>query len=346
MKKRRIYLFSSVLLGLFLVGFCVSKVIAAKKPKHVWKWATLGQDTIKMVSILTVDMTRDVLKLTNGDLKFVWYMGGVMGDEEDYVAKMRIGQLQGAMISGTSNAMVCPGISVLELPFIFNDLEEVCHVREKIRPTIYKLTEKNGFKLLAMGSFDEHFYSAKYPMRRPEDFEKSKFLTWHGPLEVEVLKALGASPIPVNVPEVVPSMRSGVVDGAISPSIWWLAAQLYPITKYLNPIPIRYDQAVFIVLLKEWNKLPSNQQKGIQKLWVKVEKIFEKEAVTLSEEAKRGMIDYGCIEVKMTPKEIEVFKKRTRPVWDNMAGKVYSRELLDEVLGHIKDYRAKKGKKR
>ncbi|MDY6934663.1 MAG: TRAP transporter substrate-binding protein DctP [Spirochaetota bacterium] len=343
MRSRRRYLAAFVLLVFIFTGICLSNLLAGKKPKHIWKFATLGQDSIKMVSTLTVDLTQDILNTTNGDVKCVWYLGGVMGDEEDYVTKMRIDQLQGAMITGTANAMVCPGISVLELPFLFNNWDEVHYVRKKLRPTVDKLAEKNGFKVLTMVDVDfEHFYSSKYPMKTIEDFKKSKVLTWHGPLEVEVLKALGASPIPVNVPEVVPSMRSGVVDGAISPAVWWLAAQLYTITLYINPIPIRMDPGLVIVSMKSWNKIPPNYQKGIMKLGKKLEDFINPEIRKINRDSLNGMLKYGCKEVKMTPQEIEVFKKRTRPVWDKMVGKVYSREMLDKVLGLLKKFRSTK----
>lgn len=343
MKIIKKYVLVSLLLSLLVVEFFLSSLMAEKKPKYKWKFATLGQDSIKMVSILTVDFTQDVLKATNGEVKLIWYMGGTMGDEEDYVAKMRIDQLQGAGITGTANAMVCPGISVLELPFLFNNWPEVHYVRKKMRPTIDKTAEKNGFKVLAMMDVDfEHFYSTKYPMRSPEDFKKSKVLSWHGPLEAEVIKALGGSPIPVNVPEVVPSTRSGVTDAAISPSFWWLAAQLYTITKYINPVPIRYDPGVFIVSMKAWKKIPVSHQNAIMSLIGDLEKFINVEIRKLCADALQGMIKYGCIEVKMSPEEIDVFKKRTKPVWEKMVGKAYSREWLNEVVGHLKTYRAQK----
>ncbi|MDY6933439.1 MAG: TRAP transporter substrate-binding protein DctP [Spirochaetota bacterium] len=342
MKGTKVCMITLTLSGLLIAGFSLSSVMAEKKPKYVWKWATLGQDTIKMVSILTVDFTQDVLKVTNGDVKCVWYLGGTMGDEEDYVAKMRIGQLHGSLISGTSNSSICPGISVMELPFLFDSYKEAGYVQKRMRPTIDKIAEKNGFKVLTTAHLDEHFYSSKFPLRSPDDFKKSKILTWHGSLEVEVLKALGASPIPVNVPEVVPSMRSGVVDGAISPSVWWLAAQLYTITKYINPLPIRYDQGLFVVVMKAWKKLPLNQRKAIEKLGNEVGKKLVKEMYKIGEDGKRAMINYGCKEIKMTPEEIALFKNRTKPVWDKMVGKAYSREMLNEVLSFRKQYRAQK----
>ncbi|MDY6935039.1 MAG: TRAP transporter substrate-binding protein DctP [Spirochaetota bacterium] len=342
--RRRVRFLVGILFGLFIVGFCLSMLVAGKKPKYTWKFATLGQDTIKFISVLTVDLTGDILRNTDGELKFLWYMGGIMGDEEDYVTKMRIGQLQGAGISGTANAMVCPGVSVFELPFLFQDWGEVRYIREKMRPKLNKIAEKNGFKILWFIELDfEHFYSSKYPLKTPEEFKKSKVLSWHGPLEAEVLKALGASPIPVNVPEVVPSMRAGVVDAAVAPSIWWLASQLYTITKYINPVPIRFDPYFLVVSMKAWNSVPKGYTTTIENFFKKkYGPMIDKEIRPMSTNALKGMINYGCTEVKMTPEEVEVFKKRTRPIWDKMIGKEYPKSMLDEIIGHLKNYRKKK----
>ena len=173
--------------------------------------------------------------------------------------------------------------------------------------------------------------------------QKSKVLSWHGPLEAEVLKALGASPIPVNVPEVVPSMRAGVVDAAVAPSIWWLAAQLYTITKYINPVPIRFDPYFLVVSMKAWNSVPKGYTTTIENFFnKKYGPMIDKEIRPMSANALKGMINYGCTEVKMTPEEVEVFKKRTRPIWDKMIGKEYPKSMLDEIIGHLKNYRKKK----
>ncbi|MDY6935099.1 MAG: TRAP transporter substrate-binding protein DctP [Spirochaetota bacterium] len=340
MKRSKKSFIALILFGLIIIGLCFSSLMAKKEPKYVWKWATLGQDSIKMMEILTLDFTHAALKATNGDLKFVWYTGAIMGDEEDYLAKMRIGQLQAAMLSGTCNADVCPGITVTELPFLFNNMEEVIYVRERLRPKLNKIAEKKGFIILMTMDVESNFYSTKYPLKQIEDFKKSKILTWHGPLEAEVLKSLGSSPIPVNVPDVVPSVRSGVVDGAISPSLWWLAAQLYTITKYINPVPIRFDQAIFVVLKSEWKKLPAYQRDKLRRIALEIEGEVKKEAIRVSDDARKGMIDYGCKEVCMTTEEIDILRKRTMTVWNKMAGKEYPKELLNEVMDYLKSYRA------
>ncbi|MDY6935122.1 MAG: TRAP transporter substrate-binding protein DctP [Spirochaetota bacterium] len=315
--------------------------MADRKPKYVWKLAMHNQETIRMINILTLYFTQRVMETTNWDMKFVWYGGGIMGDEKDYIEKMKSGQLQGAGIIGPINEVICPGISVLELPFLFDNWDEVIYVRKKMRSRIDKIAEKNKFKVIAMIDVGfEHLYSTKYPLRTPEDFEKSKILTWHGSLEVELLKALGATPVPLSISEIVPSIRAGVVDSCISPSCWWLTTQLYRITKYINPIPIRYDTGLFVVLLKTWNRIPDKYKTAILIIASDVENRLNNEGRQVCTDALQGMIDYGCEEVKMTSEEIELFRIKTKPLWEMVAGRVYSQELLDEVMNHLEMYRA------
>ena len=53
------------------------------------------------------------------------------------------------------------------------------------------------------------------------------------------------------------------------------------------------------------------------------------------------MIAYGLKEVKMTPAEVDVLKKRCVPLWDELAGRVFPKKILDELLGHLSEYRSK-----
>jgi hypothetical protein len=43
----------------------------------------------------------------------------------------------------------------------------------------------------------------------------------------------------------------------------------------------------------------------------------------------------------VTPENLEAFKKLSLPIWDEMAGKLYPKELLDELKGNLAQYRAK-----
>ncbi|MDY6932750.1 MAG: TRAP transporter substrate-binding protein DctP [Spirochaetota bacterium] len=346
MKKSRFCITYLVLLGftISLIGF--QGALAKKKPKYLLKMATVAPDAAYLSDLMRKYLVDRFEKVTNGEVTIDMYWGGIMGDEEDYITKMRIGQLQGCILSVGGVLMACPEMGVLQLPFLFNNYKEVDYIRKKLGKRFNNIYKKNGYKLVAWIDQDfDQIYSTKYEMKKADEFKKCRFLTHAGLLEQELIKALGASPIPVGVPEVVPSMRAGVCNVAISPALWWMGTQLYTITKYVNPYPFRYSPATLVISSKVWVKLPKKHRKSINKILPDLEKIANKEAHDINRKCLKAMIDYGVREVKMTPEEIEDFKKRTMPLWSNLAGKLYPKELLDEILYHLNIYRSTHAKK-
>ncbi len=335
-----------VVLTVFALIFLLNTVWA-KDGVTVLKFATLGQKGISIMIYLEDVFMPEIKSATDEHVVFDVYWGGVMGDEEDYIGKMRTGQLQGALVtaSGGITAAVCPDLSVLELPFLFNAwaFDEVEFVTEKIRPRLLKEAEKRGYKILLITGIDfDQIYSTKQNIETIEDIRKAKILTWFGPLENRMLQSLGVSPIPVNVPEVVSSIKTGIANMAISPSLWWVGAQLYPNTKYVNPLPIRYVPGLALLSLEAWNNIPEKYQKVMQGLFVKNEKEFKEVVKNCNDKSYKAMIKYGIKEIRVAPAELARFKEATRPVWDELAGKSYSKEILDEVISLLTEYRKNK----
>ncbi|MFZ3158285.1 MAG: TRAP transporter substrate-binding protein DctP, partial [Smithella sp.] len=201
------------------------------------------------------------------------------------------------------------------------------------------------YHLLVMAEQDfDQIYSKKIPIKTPDDFKKSRVLTWYGPLEERTLKALGASPLPIRVPEVASSIRTGVCDAFVSPAIWAVGTQMYTIMKYLNPVRIRYSPAAGVVTMEAWNQLPKEYQIAIDNFAMSVEKDFRRQVRVSNESCIKSMIKYGMTETKMTPAELDVMKKRLLPVWDEFVGKYYSKAELAEVKALLAEYRAKNKK--
>ncbi len=328
--------------------FCVLiNTARADDQKTVLKLATLGQKGISTMIYLDKVFFPELTKAAQGAVVFDVYWGGVMGDEEDYIAKMRTGQLQGALVSASGGVAdsVCPDMSVLELPFLFNAWawDEAAYVIDKIRSHLYEEAEKRGYKVLLIFSIDfDQIYSTKHTIKSIEDLKKAKFLTWFGPLENTMLRSLDIFPIPVNVPEVVSSIKTGIGNMTISPSFWWVGAQLYPDTKYVNPLPFRHVPGMMVMNLEVWNKIPEKQRIPMEALFLKSEKELQQKMRVNNAKAYNAMLNYGIKEVTVNAQELVRFKEATRPVWDELAGKSYSREILDEVIGLLAEYRKNK----
>jgi TRAP-type C4-dicarboxylate transport system substrate-binding protein len=313
---------------------------------YVVKLGTLAPEGVGWAALIKTVVNPGILKVTNNLIYLNWYYGGTMGDDQDILAKLRNGQLQGGGFSGQGMVMACPEIALLELPFMFENYDEVEYIYSKLRPRISQWFEKHGYHLVLLAEQDfDQVYSTKYPIKTPDDFKKSRFLTWYGPLEERTLKALSASPLPIRVPEVAASIRTGVCDAFISPGIWAVGTQMYTVMKYLNPMHIRYSPAGGIITMKTWNLLPKEVQIAIDDYVISIEKDFRQKVRESNGKCLKAMYKYGMKEVKMTAAEIDLLKKRLYPVWDEFAEKgYYSKAELNEVKALLAEYRAKKGK--
>ncbi len=337
---------------LFIAFFCLSVTSdsmagsseAKKNAKYIWKAATLAPDGVGWAVHVKEMLVPAISKVTNGELYFDIYWGGIMGDEEDYIAKMRIDQIQATGVTGCGGAMICPEASIIGLPFLFKDYNEVDYVLSRLRPSLDKLFIKKGFKMLVLT--DEDFtkvYSVKFKFNTLGDFSKSRFITWYGPMEAALLKTIGASPIPVNVPEITASMRAGVCDSFIAPAIWVVGSQLYTVLKYVNPINLRYSPVYIIVTLKAWNQLSAVYKKDLIAEVAKLEHIFSQKIRESNDKCYNAMIQYGVKEVVMLDEETEIIRKKAMPLWNELAGegkgKLYPKELLNEITGYLDEYR-------
>ncbi len=322
------------------------KQIKNGKTVYVFKIGTLAPNGVGWAALLKTMVNPGFKKVTNGQVILDWYYGGTMGDDQDILSKMRNGQLQGGGFSGYGVVMACPEMALMELPFMFENYDEVEYVYSKLYPRIVQWFEKRGYHIILLAEQDfDQLYSTKHELRTPEDFKKSRILTWYGPLEEKTLKALGASPIPIRVPEVAASIHTGICDAFVSPAIWAVGTQMYTCMKYINPFRIRYSPAIAAVTLKAWNQLPKEYQIAIDNFVMSINMEFRQKVRESNESCVKAMLKYGMKEVKMTPDEMDVFKRKLLPVWEEFAEKeYYTKNELAEVKNYIAEFRNKNRK--
>jgi TRAP-type C4-dicarboxylate transport system substrate-binding protein len=76
------------------------KQVKDGKTLYLCKMGTLAPEGVGWAALIKEIINPGILKVTNGQVKLDWYYGGTMGDDQDILAKMRNGQLQGAGFSG------------------------------------------------------------------------------------------------------------------------------------------------------------------------------------------------------------------------------------------------------
>ena len=327
----------------FIIGFFISTtLVASVQARRYLKMASLAPKNVGWAKNIRNVIHPALERISKGNLKIKWFWGGVMGDDQDYIELMKAGKLDGAALTSYGLVLACPEMAVLELPFMFNNYDEIDYIREKMRETFDKAFEKNGFKLIIWADQDfDQLYSVSLPMNQWKHFQQAKIIQWNGIVEKEMFESFQIQYISMGVSEVYPSINQKLADTYIGPAIWVVGSQLYPIFKHVNPIKIRYSPAGSIVTMKVWNSLPKHYQDQLTDVRLNEGKIFCKKSRNDSEKAFQAMVKYGMQVSKTKPATIKILEEKSLPLRKQLVGTLYSQAILDELLKHLSVFRSK-----
>jgi len=117
------------------------------RPKHQIKIATLAPDGSTWMNIM-YEMDDAIRAATDNRVGIKFYPSGVQGDELMVLRKIRSGQLHGGGFTGQGIGALAPELRVLEIPFLFENYEQVDAVRAEINPKLERILDDKGYALL------------------------------------------------------------------------------------------------------------------------------------------------------------------------------------------------------
>jgi len=278
---------------------------------------------------------------TAGRVQLKYFFSGSQGDERDVVRKMKLGQLDGAALTAVGIGLINPNVRVLELPFLFKNDKELDYVRDKMAGEFEKELDTAGYELLAWGDVGwVHLFSNQQFTSKGE-LDKAKMWAWtDDPIVREFFKRLAINGVPLGVPDVLPSLQTGVIDACYGSPYAAVVLQWYTKVKYATEVPISYSIGALLVRKEVFKQLSPEDQKIViavsketgQKLMTKIR--------TDNEKAKTTMQKSGITYVPVPAALLSEFEKEGQAVWDVLAGgKLYSTELLAKVKKHVADAR-------
>ena len=309
------------------------------------KFATLAPEGTPWMNTME-EMNREVQEKSGGQVAFRFYAGGVAGDERDVLRKIRINQLHGGAFSGFGLGEVLPEIRVLELPMLFRDGQEADHVATALfEHFVAAFTQKN-FVLLALNDAGSVYVFSKDAIRTKADMAHSKIWTWQGdPLPQAIFKAYGVVPVSLSLPNVLPSLQSGLIDACYGTPLTVLALQWFTKVKYRTSLAITNVMGAMVLSDALWQQLSAEQQtlvrEAVRKYNAKTVtnmRQYETKALTLLQTTA------GIETVTVAEEEVARLQQISEQVRQEMVGKLYPQESLDRVLALRDTYRQKQQK--
>ena len=276
--------------------------------------------------------------------KLLIYPDGSQGGEAEMVRRMRIGQLQGALLSVVGLSEIEPSISALQtLPLLFKSWEELDYVREQMRAGVEKRFLDKGFVVLAWGDAGWVRFFSKDPAFRPEDYKKMKFFAWGSEnAQQELMKSSGYTPVPLEPTDILPSIQTGMINVVPSTPYFALASQIY--TTANNMLEINWAPIVgaIVVTKKSWDEMsPALQLRAASDLAGANIRVQARKEV---DEAVMAMQKRGLHVNKPSPEQMKEWTELADKLYPKIRGSLVPAETFDEVFAHLKVYRAQHAK--
>ena len=325
----------ALMLGLLSAAVVAVSAITARAEEPIpIKIATLAPEGTTWIKLVRAS-TREIENLLNGRVKFTIYCGGCQGEEKVTIQKMKTGQLHGTAVSVVGLSTIAPEIATLNLPMVFSNKEEVAATRQAMADRFENDLWENGYKLVGWGDAGFFYLFSAHPIRRPEDLKNGRVWVWNAdPVFNEMTLEIGVSPIPLGVADVLSALNTGQVDTVLMNPFALVSLQWFTKMKYQMSEPLLFAIGALLIDRRVWEKLTPNEQE----IFLSVNEKWSRVAREKLDRDNRRAIEFlrgqGVEIVIPSEADMVAWEGVSRRTWARLVGRVYSEEVLAEMLKH------------
>lgn len=275
----------------------------------------------------------EVEAATGGRVKLKYYPGGVMGNDATVLRKMRLGQLQGGMLTGSELSILYKDAQTYSLPFLFNDLADVDAVRQRMDPVIEQGLADAGVRVLGMAGVGLAYLMSTQPIRSAEDLRAAKVWVPQNDLISEVtFRTGGVSPVSLPLSDVFTSLQTGQIDTVGNTPSGAILLQWHGRLRYLLDIPLAYVIGFLVINERDWAKLSEADQAALRAAAQTASRRIDMNNRSDDEKALAALQRQGLTVIEPDAEEIDRWRSVGVEATEKMVRDgVISREVLDGI---------------
>jgi TRAP-type C4-dicarboxylate transport system substrate-binding protein len=173
----------------------------------------------------------------------------------DVLPLMRLGVAPFANVLLAAAAAEEPEINIADLPTLNPDLGALRRNVAQVRPFLAQLLrERYDVELLAIYTYPAQVIFCRRPFAGLSDLAGRRIRT-SSVAQSEVMEALGAAPVVIPFAEIVPAIRAGVVECAITGTLSGNAIGLHEVTTHVHALAISWGLSAFGASRGAWEAL-------------------------------------------------------------------------------------------
>ena len=280
-------------------------------------------------------------RATGGEAGFTVFTDGVQGDELDIVRRMRIGQLNGAMISAVGLEAIEPGVTALQyMPLVFRSWDEVDAASQRLRPLLEKRFAERGFVVLYWGEAGWIRFFSKTVAVRPTDFQKLKIFSWSGsPAQIDLMRALGYRPVALETADILPGLQTGLIDTVPVIASYALASQIDAVAPYMLDMHWAPIVGAAVITRQAWESMTPAAQQAMRQAAVKATQTLRAERERADQAAIQAMRTRGLHVQTLSPETLTEWQQVVANAYPRIRGGMVPADVFDLVQQTLSDFR-------
>ena len=288
-------------------------------PAATLKIATIAPDgTDWMIRMRAA--AQQIEQETQGRVKLRFYPGGVMGNDNSVLRKIRVGQLQGGAITGGGLSVLSSDALIYNLPFQFRDLDEVDAVRQAMDPQIIEGLRKAGFISFGLSEGGFAYLFSNSPVKSTSDMRGLKIWIPDGDeINARMFEALGISPIPLPITDVMTGLQTGLVDTVATVPIGAIALQWHTRVKYLTRVPLAYIYATLVIQEKALKRLDPADSALVTRVLQETFAAIDAKSRADNQQALDALLDQGIEIVQPSPDQQQEWEQHANEMLKSLA---------------------------
>jgi TRAP-type C4-dicarboxylate transport system substrate-binding protein len=272
-------------------------------------------------------------KITNNEWGIRIYPSGAAGDEVDVIRKMRVQQMDGALITTTGLSQIVRQVAVLDAPGVINGYSQLEAVQKAMRDEWDKMFLEAGVKMVCWWEAGRYRIFSKGPVRNLSELRNHRAWLWpESHVLKELWRAAGITGIPLGVPDVFGALQTGMVDLLIATPVTLVALRWHMKLDHLSKREAGVLLLSWVMNKSVWESMPESATKEITKQIEASGERYRKESRKEDSRAYQTLLQRGYTADEQTPEGRKEWEKVEETVRKRLTGRVYPPELLARVM--------------
>lgn len=331
--KRRLFIGGIPITVILLLIFLKATVFARQEqePEFVLFYAE-NQKEDYPTTMGAYRFAKLVEEQTDGRIKILVLSGGEMGSEKEVIRQLMFGGIDFARVSLSQLSEYIPEMNVLQMPYLYASSEHMWKVLDgTIGDRFLDLIRNNG--MIGLSWYDagaRSFYDSTRPITSLEDFKGIKIRVQESELMMDMVSALGATPVAISYERVYAAIERGEVEGAENNWPSYEAMGHYEVAKYYTEDEHTRVPEVQLCSEAFFHKLSAADQEIIISC-AKESALYERELWKEREkEAKQAAIRHGVQVIELSQEEKERFQNAVTSVYEKYCGDCM--DVIQEII--------------